>query len=106
MRFKRRNGNKRENNGGTEETCSVMVAPARSKTLLCKLTLRVCIAGSEQEKRRRAGRKGQGKKKQGKQRRGGQGDQEAGGDSVNMRGVVMKERVWGECVCRRRVKSR
>lgn len=87
MRFKRRNGNKREKNGDTEETCSVMVAPARSKTLLCKLTLRVCIAGSEQEKRRRAGRRGQGKKRQG-------------------RGVVMKERVWGECVCRRRVKSR
>lgn len=43
------------NRGGTEQNRSVMVALARSKTLLCKLTLRVCIAGSERENGGRAG---------------------------------------------------
>lgn len=48
--------------GGTEEIRSVTVAVARSKTLLCKLTLRVCIAGSERENGGRAGRRDEAKK--------------------------------------------
>lgn len=41
---------------------SVTVPLAGSKTLLCKLTLRVCIAGSEQKNRGRVGRRGRVKK--------------------------------------------
>lgn len=61
-KIKERTEERKENRGGTEENRSVTVALARSKTLLCKLTLRVCIAGSEQENGGRAGRKDRVKK--------------------------------------------
>lgn len=38
------------------------MAVARSKTLLCKLTLRVCIAGSERENGGESGQEGRGEK--------------------------------------------
>lgn len=58
----KRTEKKRQNRGGTEENRSVMVPLAGSKTSLCKLTLRVCIAGSEQKNRGRVGRRGRVKK--------------------------------------------
>lgn len=64
----KRGKEEKENKGGTEENRSVMVALARSKTLLCKLTLRVCIAGSERENGGRAGRTDRVKKKEKKRR--------------------------------------
>ncbi len=48
---------RKENGGGTEENRSVTVTPARSKTLLCKLTLRVCIAGIDERKEGEQGEK-------------------------------------------------
>lgn len=61
-KIKAKTEKRKEKRGGAEENRSVMVALARSKSLLCKLTLRVCIAGSEQENGGRAGRRDRVKK--------------------------------------------
>lgn len=64
------------------------MAPARSKTLLCKLTLRVCIAGSEQEDGGSAGRR-DGVKKTEKIKRQRAARDIKRGDSVNRRKGIM-----------------
>ena len=75
-------GKRKGNRGGTEENRSVTVALARSKTLLCKLTLRVCIAGSERENGGRAGGRDGVRKRQRAERnvkRGEQCERDRGG---------------------------
>lgn len=90
MKMYKRKG--KENKGGTKENRSVTVAPARSETLLCKLTLRVCIAGSEQEERTESGRReGRGEKEQEKEeiKRARAERSIKRGDGVNRRKGVM-----------------
>lgn len=66
------------------------MALARSKTLLCKLTLRVCIAGSKRENGGGAGRRDGVKKIETKRRQRQRAERNIKrGDSVNRRKGVM-----------------